>query len=91
MQLLVQVHLSLSVNVAVFTLYCQIFCFVFANAYNLVFFLYSLFKGLLKARKVLSADYGTVHLHFGDVVSLRDFCQGSINRAEYALFPRYAC
>ena len=49
------------------------------------------FQGLVKARKVLSADYGTVHLHFGSAVSLRDFCQGSINRAEYALFPRYAC
>eukprot|EP00112_Aurelia_sp_Birch-Aquarium-sp1_P016983 Seg3898.1 transcript_id=Seg3898.1/GoldUCD/mRNA.D3Y31 product="Dihydroxyacetone phosphate acyltransferase" protein_id=Seg3898.1/GoldUCD/D3Y31 len=45
-------------------------------------------SGLVKARKVLSSDYGSVHLHFGEVASLRDFCQGSINRAEYALFPR---
>ena len=46
-------------------------------------------QGLVKARKVLSSDYGSVHLHFGEVASLRDYCQGSINRAEYALFPRY--
>ncbi len=42
----------------------------------------------MKARKVLSADYGTVYFHIGDVVSLREYCNPSINRAEYALSPR---
>ncbi|XP_065061968.1 dihydroxyacetone phosphate acyltransferase-like [Rhopilema esculentum] len=46
-------------------------------------------SGLVKARKVLSVDYGTAYLHFGDVFSLKEFCSGSINRAEYALFPRH--
>eukprot|EP00794_Sanderia_malayensis_P019889 gene19889-21831_t len=46
-------------------------------------------SGLVKARKVLSTDHGSVYFHLGEIVSLRKYCNPSINRAEYTLFPRH--
>lgn len=44
--------------------------------------------GLLKARKVLREDYGCMHVNFGRPMSVRDLCQGKINRSQYNLVPR---
>ncbi|XP_041815042.1 dihydroxyacetone phosphate acyltransferase isoform X2 [Chelmon rostratus] len=44
--------------------------------------------GLLKATKVLQEDYGSMHLNFGRPLSVRQLCQGKINRCHYNLIPR---
>ncbi|KAM3602846.1 uncharacterized protein V6R79_011871 [Siganus canaliculatus] len=44
--------------------------------------------GLLKARKVLQEDYGSMHVNFGRPLSVRQLCQGKINRCQYNLIPR---
>ncbi|XP_022593651.1 dihydroxyacetone phosphate acyltransferase-like isoform X2 [Seriola dumerili] len=44
--------------------------------------------GLLKASKVLQEDYGTMHVNFGHPLSVRQLCQGKINRCQYNLIPR---
>ncbi|KAI3364375.1 hypothetical protein L3Q82_011175, partial [Scortum barcoo] len=44
--------------------------------------------GLLKARKVLQEDYGTMHVNFGRPLSVRQLCQGKINCCQYNLVPR---
>ncbi|KAG7461107.1 hypothetical protein MATL_G00206480 [Megalops atlanticus] len=44
--------------------------------------------GLLKARKVLNEDYGTMHVCFGDPVSVRELAKGKINHRQYNLVPR---
>ncbi|XP_071335118.1 dihydroxyacetone phosphate acyltransferase [Trachinotus anak] len=44
--------------------------------------------GLLKASKVLREDYGTMHVNFGRPLSVRQLCQGKINRCQYNLIPR---
>ncbi|KAJ8275149.1 hypothetical protein COCON_G00097740 [Conger conger] len=46
-------------------------------------------SGLLKARRILSEDYGSIHVYFGQPVSVRSLAQGRINRSEYNLIPRY--
>uniref|UniRef100_A0A8C9VX98 Glyceronephosphate O-acyltransferase n=1 Tax=Scleropages formosus TaxID=113540 RepID=A0A8C9VX98_SCLFO len=46
-------------------------------------------SGLLKARKILSEDYGSIHVYFGHPVSLRSLAQGRINRSQYNLLPRH--
>lgn len=46
-------------------------------------------SGLLKARRVLSEDYGSMHVYFGHPVSLRSLAEGKINRSQYNLLPRY--
>ncbi|XP_041951125.1 dihydroxyacetone phosphate acyltransferase [Alosa sapidissima] len=46
-------------------------------------------SGLLKARKVLSEDYGSMHVYFGQPVSVRSLAQGRINRSQYNLVPRH--
>ncbi|MFT7803019.1 dihydroxyacetone phosphate acyltransferase [Arapaima gigas] len=46
-------------------------------------------SGLLKARKILSEDYGSIHVYFGHPVSLRSLAQGRINRSLYNLVPRH--
>ncbi|KAI2651739.1 Dihydroxyacetone phosphate acyltransferase [Labeo rohita] len=46
-------------------------------------------SGLLKARRVLSEDYGSMHVYFGHPVSVRSLAEGKINRAQYNLLPRY--
>ncbi|KAJ8275150.1 hypothetical protein COCON_G00097750 [Conger conger] len=45
--------------------------------------------GLLKARQILSEDYGRIHVYFGQPVSVRSLAQGRINRSQYNLIPRY--
>ncbi|XP_036405351.1 dihydroxyacetone phosphate acyltransferase [Megalops cyprinoides] len=44
--------------------------------------------GLLKARKVLNEDYGTMHVCFGHPVSVRELAKGKIDRRQYNLVPR---
>lgn len=46
-------------------------------------------SGLLKARSVLSDDYGCVHFHVGDPISIRQFSTGKIDRVLHSLEPRY--
>lgn len=44
--------------------------------------------GLFKATKVLQEDYGCMHVNFGRPLSVRELCQGKINRCQYNLTPR---
>ncbi|XP_064601492.1 dihydroxyacetone phosphate acyltransferase-like [Liolophura sinensis] len=46
-------------------------------------------SGLLKARSVLSEDYGSIHVHFGEPISIRQFSAGKIDRISHSLAPRY--
>lgn len=45
--------------------------------------------GLLRARKILSENFGNIHIYFGDPVSLRSLAAGKISRNPYNLVPRY--
>ncbi|KAM5235030.1 dihydroxyacetone phosphate acyltransferase [Ctenodactylus gundi] len=45
--------------------------------------------GLLKARRILSENFGSVHVYFGDPVSLRSLAAGRMSRSPYNLAPRY--
>uniref|UniRef100_A0A452R3K3 Dihydroxyacetone phosphate acyltransferase n=1 Tax=Ursus americanus TaxID=9643 RepID=A0A452R3K3_URSAM len=45
--------------------------------------------GLLKARKILSENFGNIHIYFGDPVSLRSLAAGRMSRSPYNLVPRY--
>uniref|UniRef100_A0AAV2KDD0 Phospholipid/glycerol acyltransferase domain-containing protein n=1 Tax=Knipowitschia caucasica TaxID=637954 RepID=A0AAV2KDD0_KNICA len=45
-------------------------------------------RGLFKATKVLQEDYGCMHVNFGRPLSVRELCQGKINRCQYNLTPR---
>ncbi|XP_042563907.1 dihydroxyacetone phosphate acyltransferase-like [Clupea harengus] len=44
--------------------------------------------GLLKARKVLEDDYGSMHVCFGQPISVRELANGRINHSQYNLVPR---
>lgn len=46
-------------------------------------------QGLFKARKVLSEDYGSIHVYFGQPVSVRSLAEGKVNRCQFNLLPRY--
>ncbi|XP_029902918.1 dihydroxyacetone phosphate acyltransferase isoform X2 [Myripristis murdjan] len=46
-------------------------------------------SGLFKARKVLSEDYGSIHVYFGQPVSVRSLAQGKVNRCHFNLMPRH--
>ncbi|KAJ6664636.1 hypothetical protein lerEdw1_006209 [Lerista edwardsae] len=46
-------------------------------------------SGLLKARKILSEDFGSIHVYFGQPVSLRTLVDGQIDRCPYNLVPRH--
>ncbi|XP_072300167.1 dihydroxyacetone phosphate acyltransferase isoform X2 [Eucyclogobius newberryi] len=46
-------------------------------------------SGLFKARKVLSEDYGSIHVYFGQPVSVRRLAEGRVNRCQFSLTPRY--
>ncbi|XP_029450058.1 dihydroxyacetone phosphate acyltransferase isoform X2 [Rhinatrema bivittatum] len=46
-------------------------------------------SGLLKARKVLSENFGSIHVYFGQPVSVRTLASGRINRFQYNLVPRH--
>ncbi|KAL2770681.1 dihydroxyacetone phosphate acyltransferase isoform 1 [Daubentonia madagascariensis] len=45
--------------------------------------------GLLKARRILSENFGSIHVYFGDPVSLRSLAAGRMSRSPYNLVPRY--
>nr|XP_026269279.1 dihydroxyacetone phosphate acyltransferase isoform X1 [Urocitellus parryii] len=45
--------------------------------------------GLLKARKILSENFGSIHVYFGDPISLRSLAAGRMSRSPYNLVPRY--
>ncbi|KAL4630450.1 dihydroxyacetone phosphate acyltransferase-like [Arapaima gigas] len=44
--------------------------------------------GLLKARKVMDEDCGTMHVVFGHPVSVRNLATGKVNRRQFNLAPR---
>ncbi|CAG5928141.1 unnamed protein product [Menidia menidia] len=44
--------------------------------------------GLLKASRVLKDNYGCMHVNFGRPLSVRQLCEGKINRSQYNLIPR---
>ncbi|XP_028254316.1 dihydroxyacetone phosphate acyltransferase-like, partial [Parambassis ranga] len=46
-------------------------------------------SGLFKARKVLSEDYGSIHVYFGQPVSVRSLAEGRVNRCQFNLTPRH--
>ncbi|XP_035534428.1 dihydroxyacetone phosphate acyltransferase [Morone saxatilis] len=46
-------------------------------------------SGLFKARKVLSEDYGSIHVYFGQPVSVRSLAEGRVNRCQFNLVPRH--
>ncbi|XP_071762948.1 dihydroxyacetone phosphate acyltransferase isoform X1 [Centroberyx gerrardi] len=46
-------------------------------------------SGLFKARKVFSEDYGSIHVYFGQPVSVRSLAQGRVNRRQFNLMPRH--
>uniref|UniRef100_A0AAY4CZW9 Phospholipid/glycerol acyltransferase domain-containing protein n=1 Tax=Denticeps clupeoides TaxID=299321 RepID=A0AAY4CZW9_9TELE len=45
-------------------------------------------RGLLKARKILEDDYGSMHVCFGEPLSVRGLAKGTVNRWQYNLVPR---
>lgn len=45
-------------------------------------------QGLLRATKVLQEAYGSMHVIFGRPLSVRQLCEGKINRCQYNLVPR---
>lgn len=46
-------------------------------------------SGLFKARTILSEDYGSIHVYFGQPVSVRSLAQGRVNRCQFNLMPRH--
>ncbi|XP_023120049.2 dihydroxyacetone phosphate acyltransferase isoform X2 [Amphiprion ocellaris] len=46
-------------------------------------------SGLFKARKVLSEDYGSIHVYFGQPVSVRSLAQNRVDRCQFNLIPRH--
>ncbi|XP_078069482.1 dihydroxyacetone phosphate acyltransferase isoform X2 [Mustelus asterias] len=46
-------------------------------------------SGLLKARKILSENFGSIHVYFGQPVSVRSLATGTIRRSQYNLVPRH--
>uniref|UniRef100_A0A8C6XAA6 Dihydroxyacetone phosphate acyltransferase n=1 Tax=Naja naja TaxID=35670 RepID=A0A8C6XAA6_NAJNA len=46
-------------------------------------------SGLLKARKILNEDFGSIHVHFGQPVSLRTLEAGRMNKYQFNLVPRH--
>lgn len=43
----------------------------------------------MKARSILSSDFGSVIVHFGEVMSIREYCYGKINAMDYVHTPRF--
>ncbi|XP_063426368.1 dihydroxyacetone phosphate acyltransferase-like [Mytilus trossulus] len=46
-------------------------------------------SGLFKARNLLSEDFGNVHVHFGEPLSIRKYTDGKVDRSVHSLAPRY--
>uniref|UniRef100_H3B949 Glyceronephosphate O-acyltransferase n=1 Tax=Latimeria chalumnae TaxID=7897 RepID=H3B949_LATCH len=49
----------------------------------------TILRGLFKARKILSDNFGNIHVYFGNPISLRTLASGRINRTQYSLIPRH--
>lgn len=48
-------------------------------------------QALLKARSILTEDYGSIYATIGDPISLHDFCASrGVNRAPHTMFPKWA-
>uniref|UniRef100_A0A1E1X8S2 Putative dihydroxyactetone-phosphate acyltransferase dhapat n=1 Tax=Amblyomma aureolatum TaxID=187763 RepID=A0A1E1X8S2_9ACAR len=46
-------------------------------------------SGLVKARGILSDDYGNIFIKFGTPLSVRQFCGRSVDRSVHSLHPRF--
>ncbi|XP_075453124.1 dihydroxyacetone phosphate acyltransferase isoform X2 [Ascaphus truei] len=46
-------------------------------------------SGLIKARRILSDNFGSIHVYFGQPMSLRSLASGRLNRSQYNLVPRF--
>ncbi|XP_077367578.1 dihydroxyacetone phosphate acyltransferase [Festucalex cinctus] len=46
-------------------------------------------SGLFKARKILREDYGSIHVYFGQPVSVRSLAHGHVDRCQFNLTPRH--
>ncbi|XP_043962097.1 dihydroxyacetone phosphate acyltransferase isoform X1 [Gambusia affinis] len=46
-------------------------------------------SGLIKARKILSENYGSIHVYFGQPVSARSLAEGRVDRSQFNLTPRH--
>ncbi|XP_012818567.1 dihydroxyacetone phosphate acyltransferase isoform X1 [Xenopus tropicalis] len=46
-------------------------------------------SGLIKARRILNENFGSIHIYFGQPISLRSLASGIINRTQYNLKPRH--
>ncbi|XP_054616929.1 dihydroxyacetone phosphate acyltransferase [Dunckerocampus dactyliophorus] len=46
-------------------------------------------SGLFKARKILRKDYGSIHVYFGQPVSVRSLAHGRVDRCQFNLTPRH--
>ncbi|XP_051909240.1 dihydroxyacetone phosphate acyltransferase [Hippocampus zosterae] len=46
-------------------------------------------SGLFKARKILREDYGSIHVYFGQPVSVRNLAHGHVDRCQFNLTPRH--
>ncbi|XP_077443733.1 dihydroxyacetone phosphate acyltransferase [Stigmatopora argus] len=46
-------------------------------------------SGLFKARKILREDYGSIHVYFGQPVSVRSLAEGHVDRRQFVLTPRH--
>ena len=46
-------------------------------------------SGVFKAASILQENYGSVHLHFGETLSLRDYFRSHLDRSVHACNPRY--
>lgn len=46
-------------------------------------------RGLIRSRSVLTEDYGSIHVHIGELIPLSRFTEGKFNRADNAAIPRH--
>ena len=46
-------------------------------------------SGVFKATSILQENYGSVHLHFGDALSMREYFGSHLDRSVHACYPRY--
>nr|XP_057927233.1 dihydroxyacetone phosphate acyltransferase isoform X2 [Doryrhamphus excisus] len=46
-------------------------------------------SGLFKARKILREDYGSIHVYFGQPLSVRRLAHGRVDRGRFNLTPRH--
>ncbi|XP_020605928.1 dihydroxyacetone phosphate acyltransferase-like [Orbicella faveolata] len=46
-------------------------------------------RGLIKSRSVLTEDYGSIHVHIGELIPLSRFTEGKLNRVHNASIPRH--